>query len=525
MKILSYLASFKVRNKRKIEKAVHIKNLGEMPLNGKQGNLMIANNPRINMMEYIKNIRTNIFNSTNKKILSIISYNQGEGKSFVANNLAVSMARVNKRILLIDANLRKESEKSETFYAESGEGLSDFIRNVELNNKLDNLNKCKKYIKKTQIPNLYILPSGTITSNSAELLKSKKINELLNLVKELFDYVLIDGTSFFENSDCINIAKIADSNIIIAEKNKTRYLDLYKLKEELEDNNCEILGFILNKSKVKNKKSKKQSRKQNIGIYMETTREEINNEIPLENTIDKIIHEIKSEDINDFEVLHKEIKDNIMIEDFINDIETNFNIKFDNIEKENRENNEIFLQKIDEIKSTINDEVYKYTYNRSKEFKLYERLYKKIIRRQKKLEDEIIDIKLNHEKNLNYFEQIIDEINNKNYDEKIENLSQKIEALEKNNDKKKIDEDKILNVDVNNSQNNNENENDELKEVNERKKSNIINFKKIFMQNRKKSTFSINETITYEDLERLAVDVVYFNDGEDLNIDKIAKKI
>ena len=116
-----------------------INSLGTLPLNENNSKLMIENNPKANMIQYIKDIRSNISKriEDNKTIL-ITSYNFGEGKSFIANNLAVSFARINKKVLLIDANLREESNTSDIFYIEDGEGLTDYARDIVFNEKIVN---------------------------------------------------------------------------------------------------------------------------------------------------------------------------------------------------------------------------------------------------------------------------------------------------------------------------------------------------------------------------------------------------
>ena len=143
----------KVKNKKRITKKTGLMSLGELPYNDQNGSLLIENKPKANITKYIKDIR-DILAQSNQKVISIISSKDGEGKSYVSNNLAVSLARLNKNVLLIDANLRKESDKSDIFYIEKGEGLTDYIKEIEIGNNLENLNNAKKYIKQTQIPHL-----------------------------------------------------------------------------------------------------------------------------------------------------------------------------------------------------------------------------------------------------------------------------------------------------------------------------------------------------------------------------------
>ena len=137
--IILYLLSKKISTEKIIEIMSKINSLGTLPLNENNSKLMIENNPKANMIQYIKDIRSNISKriEDNKTIL-ITSYNFGEGKSFIANNLAVSFARINKKVLLIDANLREESNKSDIFYIEDGEGLKDYARDIVFNEKIVN---------------------------------------------------------------------------------------------------------------------------------------------------------------------------------------------------------------------------------------------------------------------------------------------------------------------------------------------------------------------------------------------------
>lgn len=453
--IVTYVSDDKIKNEKKTCKKTKIKSLGYIPLNSKNKNLLIENNPKANIMSYIKDIRKNIIDSGDNVIL-ITSCNQGEGKSWFANNIAVSLARINKKVLLIDSNLRKASNKSEIFFTENGEGLSNFIRNFEIEDKLGNLYKCKKYIRQTQIPNLYILSSGTITSNSAELIKSKKMNELIKLLKEMYDYIILDGTTFFENLDCVNLASIVDATVVVVENNKTKYKDLVELKQEVEINNAKLLGFVINKTDAKRGKYYAKNDKNNLGIYIETTKEEEStNEKSLDEIIEPMVDKIQENNSTKFNLLHNEIKDEILIEDFINDIEVNFNMRLNSIEN---------------------------NYKNFEEFSGY------ILKEIENIKNEVNDIKLQREKEKSdMLEQVLSTVENKKYDEQIELINEKITKLEE-------------------------------KRVEQNKKNNIINIGRAFIENRKyqEKVFSINESINYEDLEELAIEVIEFDEVENL---------
>ena len=523
--IITYFVDDKARNEKIISRFIKLKSLGYIPLSNNQRNLMIENNPKANMMKYIRDVRDNILSSTNKKVISIISCDPKEGKSWVSNNIAVSFARINKKVILIDADLGKKSNKSEIFYTEHGEGLSDFLRDIEIDNRLENLYKSKKYIKQTQIPNLHILQSGTVVLNTLDLIKSKKMKELLNILKEMYDYILIDGTSFFESKDCIQLAKIVDTNILVVENKKTSCKDLKFVIEELTELNCNILGFILNKTNIKKGKYYAKKNKLKYGVYLETTEEnELQKDVSLDDIIDPLAEKLKENSLKKFDVLHQELNKNITFEDFINDIEVNFNMKFNNIEKENKNNLSTIFSKLEEIKKNMSDELNIYNYQRNKDKDNYEKFSEYIFKYLNDLETEIRDFKsIQEEKQNELMCQIIEQIQKKGYDKKIEGIKNQLEEM---NYEKQIEQLKTQINSLDYSEQIDELkkqiENISEKKTDENKKSNIINLKNLFAENRKKETrvFSIDEPIKFEELERLATEVIDFDE-----IDKTTTKV
>lgn len=574
--IILYLLSKKINTEKIIEFNSKLDSLGTLPLNEKNSKLMIENNPKANMIQYIKEIRTNILNNIDEnKTLLITSYNYGEGKSWIANNLAVSFARINKKVLLIDANLREESNKSDIFYIEDGEGLTDYARDVIYNEKLNNLYKAKKYIKETQIPNLHVLHNGTLVNNPTELIESSRMKEIILILKKIYDVIILDGPSFENKNDVISWSTVVDKTILTIEKGKTKIKQINEIKEAIEDNNGDILGFILNKTNIKNGKYYgKQYNENNYGVYIEKTKNGKNVE-SLNYMIDKIADEMQEKVSSKYNTLYNEMKDNILIEDFINDIEVNFNSRLDNIEKNSKQNLEILLKEMTEKEKNLNDIFTIGEYKQNEQFKIYEEFSNKLIYELKNLGEEIKDLKLRQQelfeknieyinqkfnevntekylqeileqmKSLNYdeqFKQIVEEIKkldykeqleelkiqveNLNYDEKFENLSKQIEN---NNYDDKFAElkEQVNNItyneqleEINNRiemlENKEFEEKDYNKEIEEKdenkenKKNNIINLRQFFMEARKNNrrVFSIEETINYEDLERLSAYVI-----------------
>lgn len=181
-----------------------------------------------------------------------------------------------------------------------------------------------------------------------------------------------------------------------------------------------------------------------------------------------------------YSTLYNEMKDNILIEDFINDIEVNFNTRLDNIEKNSKLQLETLLKEMTEKEKNINDIITIGEYKQKEQYRIYEEFSNKLIFELKNLSEEIKE-----------------QVSNINYDEQLEEINNKIEMIE-NRDI----EEKDYNKDIE--------EKDENKELKENKKNNIINLRQFFMEARKnnKRVFSIEETINYEDLERLSAYVI-----------------
>ena len=432
-----YVFDNKVKNEKKITKKTGLNSIGQLPFNDKNGNIMIENKSKANMMKYIKDIRRNILKKQEQKVVSILSCNRGEGKSYIANNLAISISRLNKSVLLIDGNLREKSNICETFYIEKGEGFTDFIKNIEIGNKYKNLKNATEYIKQSQIPNLYVLQNGTITENSGELLKTKNAKEVIDLLKDIYDIIIIDGTSFLENEDALILSKLSDTNILVVENRKTTYKDIILSKNQLEYNNDEIYGFILNKINVIKGKYYSKFDNQNYGMFIET-REEHYRPTNTEEILDPLTAKLNKKEPEKFEILRKELKENIMDEDFINDIEVNFNLKINSMEKENERNINSLLDNIDSLKREINEEKTNSDVRRVKDAKGFDKFSQMIADKFEKMEEQITLVKKKNETEGEYFERRIIE-QSQRYGKQIELLNNQI--IEKENVyNKQIDE-------------------------------------------------------------------------------------
>ena len=210
--------------------------------------LIITSNPKSIFAESIRSIRTNLsFSSLDKEVKIIIntSPEAGDGKSFVTANLALAYAQEDKKVLLIDGDLRrgKQHEIFSVMNLTSG-GYSNLILNYKENIELD------KYIQKTGYKNLDILTTGPMPPNPVELLGSENNRKLLEKLKKHYDLIIIDCAPVIGLSDSIILATMSDVNLITVSAKKTKMENLEKLKKLFEQNNIKISGVILNKAEV-----------------------------------------------------------------------------------------------------------------------------------------------------------------------------------------------------------------------------------------------------------------------------------
>lgn len=189
--------------------------------------------------EYYNSIRTNIqFSGRNLKVIALTSAQPGEGKSTTATNLAISFAKAGFRTLLIDADTRN-SVMSGTFKSnERYQGLTSFLSgNAELSD----------IICDTNIDNLMIIPAGQVPPNPTSLIQNDNFKAMIEIVRGLYDYVIIDTPPLGLVIDAAILAHYSDASLLVVKAGADKRRTVTKLKEQLEQSGSAFLGVILNK--------------------------------------------------------------------------------------------------------------------------------------------------------------------------------------------------------------------------------------------------------------------------------------
>lgn len=224
------------------------KNENQNGKRNKESELIVLENAKSPITEAFRTLRTNIAfsrsDSRTKNIL-ISSANAQDGKSYVSANLATMFAKANKKVVIVDADMRK-GRQNKIFKVSNSQGLANCLVDMGTRARMD-LSQMSKYIKQTRIPNLHIITSGDKPSNPAELLSAARVSRLLDMLDAIYDIVIIDGTPSAIVSDSVAISKFVDITLIVAAYKTTKVEILGKLKKNFENVGGKISGVILNK--------------------------------------------------------------------------------------------------------------------------------------------------------------------------------------------------------------------------------------------------------------------------------------
>lgn len=196
--------------------------------------------------EAIKTLRANIqFSSKTVKVILITSCYPNEGKSDIAFSLAKEMGKTGKRVLLLDADIRKSAYMKRYGVKQTVIGLSQY---------LSGQNDKSGIVYTTNFQNMDIVFAGPTAPNPSELLSDPGFDELLQEVRENYDYIFIDTPPIGTLIDAAVVAQKSDGAVLIIENEVVSYKAAQKVKEQLERSGCRILGAVLNKVDVKKDK-------------------------------------------------------------------------------------------------------------------------------------------------------------------------------------------------------------------------------------------------------------------------------
>lgn len=226
-----------------IEEKLALPLLGIVPLikkadeQGGRIETLLLNNQKSNIAESYKALRTSLLLSSGDPIKSVLitSSVEDEGKTTTAINIAVSFAQLEKKVLLVDADLRKPKVHT-MLGVDNSVGLSAYLSRQTL----------QEDIRGTKMPNLSFLSAGPLPPNPSELLSSKRMKDFLDSATTHFDIVVFDSAPLITVTDTIVLSALVDGTVLVVKAGKTT-LDIAKRGLKLlMDSNIKILGAVLN---------------------------------------------------------------------------------------------------------------------------------------------------------------------------------------------------------------------------------------------------------------------------------------
>ncbi|MEG0873098.1 MAG: CpsD/CapB family tyrosine-protein kinase [Clostridia bacterium] len=219
--------------------------------------LIVHESPKSPVSEAVRLLRTNLsFLAPHKKskVFLITSSMPGEGKSWITANLAISFAQTNKKVLIIDADLRKGRQHT-IFGCTNNVGLSNFLNDAAVTDDDEIKDEMlMKAMSATDIPNLFILAAGVVPPNPSELLGSESLDYLISVATESFDIVIFDMPPVSIVADSLVICKKVDFVVLVSASNITKKDVLLNSKKSIEHVGGKIAGVVLNMVPIEKRK-------------------------------------------------------------------------------------------------------------------------------------------------------------------------------------------------------------------------------------------------------------------------------
>lgn len=195
--------------------------------------------------EAYKTLRTNIqFCGEEIKVINFTSCQPDEGKSVLVFRLCQAMAESGKRVLLIDADIRKSVMAARFGADKVGKGLSEY---------LSGQCKLEQCVNATNIENMDVVMPGPVAPNPSELLGNEKFRSMIAILREKYDYLFVDCPPLGSVIDAAVTSTVADGAILVLEDGADSYKFAQRVKSQLEKGGCKVLGAVLNKVDLERK--------------------------------------------------------------------------------------------------------------------------------------------------------------------------------------------------------------------------------------------------------------------------------
>ena len=241
------LLRYKIEDRSDVKKLTTVPIIGDIPASDnmpKEGSVVVRENQNDMMAETFRNVRTNVqyMLGSNQKVVLITSTTSGEGKSFVAVNLAISFALLGKKVVIVGLDIRKPGLNKAFQMSHKEDGITRYLADPEHTDLMSLLQQSNV------TPNLYILPGGAIPPNPTELVARDSLVQAVDRLKKEFDYVILDTAPIGMVTDTQLISRVADMSIYVCRAGytpKAGYLFINELRDHKKlPNLCTIINDV-----------------------------------------------------------------------------------------------------------------------------------------------------------------------------------------------------------------------------------------------------------------------------------------
>lgn len=250
--ILSLL-SYRIEGRADVERLTSVSIIGDVPLNDSDEKYAIAVRENDNdiMAETFRSLRTNLLfmlGDPDKKVILVTSTTSGEGKTFIASNLAVSLALLGKKVVIVGLDIRKPGLNKVFHISHKERGITQYLvapQSTDLRSMIQSSDLSA---------NLNILPGGTIPPNPTELLARKSLDDAIELLKKDYDYIVLDTAPIGMVTDTQLIARVADISVYVCRADYTHKNDYQLINELYANKRLPGLCTVINGLDMKKKK-------------------------------------------------------------------------------------------------------------------------------------------------------------------------------------------------------------------------------------------------------------------------------
>ncbi len=212
--------------------------------------LLLSQNSPFSVQEAYKSLRTNVAFSIaggDSKCIGVTSPNRGDGKSSVSVNLAISFAQIGKKVVLVDCDMRLPTVAQKLGIKKSP-GLSDYLVGEK------SINECIFNVSKFGFA---VVPAGNIPPDPTTLLESKEMHELLGVLRNYYDYIIVDLPPVLPVPDAMILSKHVDGYLIVVKNGSAEYRNVSDTLKQLQFAESKIIGFVYNGKALPSKRSRK----------------------------------------------------------------------------------------------------------------------------------------------------------------------------------------------------------------------------------------------------------------------------